>query len=258
MSADNCNEVWRIPSELEQPPPRSVRLTGVGIVYCLSAVASLLFGIGLSYHVVHDELQRQATNKSLVRRLATEGRETQATVTRLFTGLGYVVNYQYSVDGRSYNRGAFIAEEHWQSLQVGSPLAIHYLPADPGQAYPDGDPPSSQNHWVIVLSLAGMSLLFMFGFAAMFISPVLPQLRLLVRGLPARGIVTRCKEGNRGRHSGYFLYYDFQMPDGSQHQGREFSGSQIVQGSAVTVLYDPRRPGHNAVYPMETVRLRGI
>ncbi|HEY2469304.1 MAG TPA: DUF3592 domain-containing protein [Terracidiphilus sp.] len=256
MPADNSTEAWRISPELQQPIPRSVRLTGIGIVYCLSAVAFFLFGVGLSYRVVHDEFRRQATNASLARRLVTEGLETQATVTHLFTGMGYVVNYQYSVDGRSYERGAFIAEAHWQSLQAGSPLAIRYLPSDPGHAYPDGDPPSSQNHWSIVLPMSGMILLFMFGFAAIFISPVLSQRRLLTRGQAARGIVTRCKEGGKGRRSGYFLYYDFSMPDGSQHQGKTFSGSQLAQGSSVTLLYDPSRPRRNAIYPVETVRIR--
>ncbi len=255
MSVDSPNEVWRIPPELEQPLPRPVRLTGIGIVQCVFATACILFGLGMCFRVIHDELRREAENASLARSLADEGQETEATVTRLFTGMGHVVNYQYTVGGRSFSRGAFMTAEHWQSLQIGSPLTIRYLPSDPHQSYPESDSPDSQTHWSMVLPLAGMALFFMFSFAYVQLSAVLPKRRLLTRGRPARGIVTRCKDGNRGRRSGYFLYYEFQLPDGGQGQGKKFSGQPLAEGSTVTVLYNPDRPRRNTLYPMETVRL---
>jgi hypothetical protein len=255
MPADRSNDVWRLPPELEQPFPRPVRLSGIGITYCVIAAACIAAGAGIASHVIHDELRRDAENASLARGLAAEGQETDATVTRLFTGMGHVVNYEYTVDGHSYSKGAFITGEHWQSLQVGSPLPIRYLPSDPKESYPESDSPNSQTHWSVVLPLAGMALFFMFSFASVQLSAVLPKRRLLARGHPARGVVTRCKEGNRGRSSGYFLYYEFPLPDGGQDQGKKFSGQPLAEGSTVTVLYDPDRPRRNTLYPMETVRL---
>ena len=255
MPVDNPNEVWRIPPELEQPLPRPVRLTGMGIIYCVIAAACIAAGVGIASQAIHGELRRQAENASLAHSLAAEGEETEATVTRLFTGMGHVVNYQYTVDGHSFSRGAFITAEHWQSLQVGSPLTIRYLPSDPKQSYPESDPPNSQTHWTVTLPLAAMALFFMFSFAYVQLSAVLPKRSLLARGRPARGIVTRCKEGNRGRRSGYFWYYEFQLPDGAKCQGKKFSDSQLAEKSPVTVLYDPDRTQRNTLYPMETVRL---
>ena len=160
MSANNPNEIWKVPPELEQPLPRRVRLTGMGIVFCAVALGCIAFGIHLTAKVCFDELHREAANDSLTRRLTAEGRETEATVTRLWTGMmGHVVSFEYTIDGRSYERNAFIASEHWQSLQVGSSLTIRYLPSDPHQAYPVTDLPNSQNDWSISLPLAGMILL---------------------------------------------------------------------------------------------------
>ena len=57
------------------------------------------------------ELDREARNEALTRRLASEGRDTHATVTALFTGLGHVVSYEYFVNGQSYKKSVFITPE---------------------------------------------------------------------------------------------------------------------------------------------------
>lgn len=250
MSGDHTSEVWRIPPELDTPLPRHVRLSGTGITYCVLSLACIVFGMGMSARVVRSELGRQAANESLVRRMTAEGRETEATVTGLRTGLGYVVSYEYSVDDRKYEKNVFIASDHWQSLQVGSPLAIRYLPSDPAKSYPDRDPPNSQNHWSIVLPMAGVILLFMLGFAVIQILLVWPQLNLLSRGHPALGVVTQCRvsQGRRGR---YVLYYDFPLANGTKCQGKGFSQSRLAENATVTVLYDSNRPRRNALHPME-------
>jgi hypothetical protein len=163
--------------------------------------------------------------------------------------------YNYTVDSLSYKKCANTASEHWQQLEVGSSLTVRYLPSDPAMAYPDSDPPNSQNNWSMVLPTACMALGFMSLFAILYFSFVWPQFRLLARGKPARGVVTRCKEGSQRRMSGYFLYYDFPLPDGGQCQGKDFSSQPAAEGTIVTVLYDPNKPRRNDLYPMDTVRL---
>lgn len=255
MSADNLNEAWKVPPELECALPRPVRLSGTGITRCVIGVACILVGVGLAARVVGDELRREAANNTLARRLADEGRETQATVARLWSSMGFNgVGYDYSVDGRSYNRGANIAKEHWQTLQIGSFLPIHYLPSDPTQSYPDADPPNSQKHWLLVLPIACFSLGIFSLFAYTQVAVVLRARRLLAAGRPARGVVTRCR-ASQGRSGGYVVNYDFSLPDGSQCQGRKHSDSPLAEGSVITVLYNPDNPRRSAGYPMMTVRL---
>jgi len=259
MSADNSNEIWRIPPELEQPLPRRIRLSGTGVYNFVFAAASIVAGVAIANQPVQGELRRESQNQSLARSIAANGQEAEAKVTRLSTGLGiHGVGYDFTVDGRNYSGSAVMATSHWQSLQVGSPLAILYLPSDPAKSYPESDSPNSQTHWLLVLPIAGMALFFMFSFAAIQLAAVLPERRLLARGHSACGAVTRCNPGNKGRRSGYFLHYDFPLLDGSQCQGRKFSGQPMAEGSAVAVLYDPDRPRRSTLYPVESVRLAAV
>jgi hypothetical protein len=246
VPANDPNEVWRPPPELEQPLPRRVRLNGIGIAHCLVAVACLAFGVYEASQVINDELRRQAENESLTRQLAAEGQETVATVTHLYTALGHAVGFEYTIDGRQYKRGALISAEHWRSLHVGSPLTIRYMPSDPSKACPAADPPDSQNHWSTALPMAGMILFFMLSIAAGHLAALFPKRRLLARGQPVRGTVTRCRKGG-GR---YFLDYDFSLPDGRQCQGKAIRGQRGAEGSAVTVLYDRDQPRRNTIYPL--------
>lgn len=259
MLADNQDSSWSVPQALQQAPPRSVRLTWIGILYSVLSLASFAFGGWLTARLCIPELHRQAAHESLARRLDAEGRETEATVTGLVSGMAMNrVFYSYIVDGRSYKGGANLASEHWQALQVGATLAIRYLPSDPAQTSPVSDPPNSRNNWPLILPLLGIFLGFPLLFGALFFSFVWPQRRLLAGGDAARGVVTRCRSGSRRRMSGYFLYYEFPLPDGSQCRGRDFSGQPAAEGSTVTVLYDSRKPLRNALYPMETVKLAAI
>lgn len=259
MYADNTNESWSCPQELDRPLPRPVRLTGMGIYYCVMGLACIIAGVVLTAQLCIPELHRQAENDSLTRRLTAEGIETEATVTRLWTALGRDrVNYDYTVDGRDYHSGSYIASQHRQQLQVGSPLAIRYLPSDPTKTCPEADPPNSGNNWSIVLPMTCLPLGFMSLFAFVHLSAVWPLFRLLARGKPARGVVTRSKVGSRRRMSGYFLYYDFPLPYGGLCRGKDFSVQPVAEGSTVTVLYDPNKPLRNGLYPMDTVRLAAI
>lgn len=254
MFAASTEQSWAVPPELGQPVPRRVKLSGTGIAYCVIALACLAFGIVMATRLVKPELDREAANDALARRLASEGRDSYGTVTALFTGLGHVVSYQYVVDGQSYKKSVFITLEHWNALQPGSRLPIHYLPSDPAESSPAADPPNLQKHWNMVFPMTGMVLFFMISFAAIQLRAVLPRRRLLSRGSPARGTVTGCR-ASQGRSGGYIVRYTFELPDGTVCQGKARRGSELSENSSVTVLYDPSRPRRNTLYPMETVKL---
>lgn len=251
MSVDKTAEGWSVPPELEHPVPRRLRLDGLGVVHCLIAMGCLAAaGFGI-HRIVGDELRRQAENETLTRELATAGRETDATITDLRIAMGkHWVGFDYTIDGRDYMRGAPITPEHWQALEVGSPLAIRYLPSDPSQSSPVADPPDSQNNWSETLPLAGMLLFFMLSFAAIHLSILFPKRSLLKRGRPARGIVTLCKEGSKAGTRGFLIDYDFSLPDGSLCHGKAFRRYEEEEGSAVTVLYDIHRPQRSILYPL--------
>lgn len=250
MPVNESDRAWSIPPELEQPLPRRLRLDSVGILHCVLGVACLAFGIYETPQIIKPELRRQAENESPTRQLNAEGRETEGTVTEMFSAMGPVIFFKYTVDGRNYGGGAPIASNHWRSLQIGSPLTVRYLPSDPSKSAPADDLPNSQNNWDIVLPLCGMMWFFMLSFAAINLSALFPKHRLLRRGRPARGIVTCCKEGSKYGNSGFFVDYDFPLPDGSLGHGKAFRRYEEEEGSAVTVLYDIHRPQRSILYPL--------
>jgi hypothetical protein len=255
MNPGDMTEAWSAPPELERSLPRAVRLNGMGILNCAIGLALLVVGLGLAAQAVNGELRREAESATRVRRMASEGREAVAVVTGLRNGLGYVVQYDYSVDGRTFRKNVFVTEAHWESLAVGSPLAIRYLVSDPSESYAEANPPNLQQHWAMVLPMAAVALFFMCSFAAGQLSVVWFERRLLGVGTVARGVVTHCIK-SRSRRGGFVVRYEFQLADGSQGEGKEHRASQLEENSAITVLYDARRPQRSGIYPMETVSVR--
>ena len=69
-----------------------------------------------------------------MRRLATEGTETTGTVTRklLFRRNRCQIKYSYhDAFGREHHHASFVSRELYDSLEVGSPVEIVYLPSRP-------------------------------------------------------------------------------------------------------------------------------
>jgi hypothetical protein len=105
-------------------------LVGFGIGGHVSAlIPVLLIGYAL-YAVVRRGFE--------MRRLATEGVETSGTVTRkvTFRGRGshrrYQITYAYhDAFGREHSRRSVVSRELYDSLEVGSPVTVVYLPDRP-------------------------------------------------------------------------------------------------------------------------------
>ena len=208
----------------------------------------------MTIHTVTEDLRRHTENESRIRRLMAEGRDTEAEVTGVSSGGVY---YRYAIDGRKYGAYAAIASESSHKPQVGSSLTVRYLPSDPAHAYPSAHPQSRADDQFIVWLMPCLFLAFPLAFAALQLSFVWPQHRLLAGGHASRAVVTRCRV-SQGRSAGYVFYYEFPVPDGGLCQGKGFSGSPLAEGSVVTILYNPNNPRRNAPYPMDTVRLAGI
>jgi hypothetical protein len=239
-------------AELDRPLPRPVRLTGAGIVYCFFGSALIVFLAAVITNQVTKDLRKQAAIELLVHRIAADHRETEATVTRLWSGIGRQgVVYHYNVDGRSYDAHSDIASEHWQTLQVGFSLGVSYLAIDPSHAYPSADPPHLESLWWMSYPFDGFFLLF----GAWLLSTVWREGRLLARGCVSRAVVTRC-EATRGRGGVvYIFYYEFPLPTGGLCRDKSEMGRPLPAGSPVTVLYDPDNPRRNSPYPMGLVKV---
>jgi len=252
MSPSNPLDNWTPPAELVRPLPRPVRNTARGIGSLLLAL--VVFAAGIPATVLLGRLfQRQQADS---RRLAAEGRETQGAVSRLWhTGSKsdqLHVAYRFTANRQEFSGDALVGRQHWNQLEIGAPIAVRYLPADPARNYPSADPPSAVPPWVayLVLLLAAV-------YAEIRFFNLNRARRLLARGRPAPALVTRSESrGQARRGAAYTLCYEYQLPDGGTRQVTRHTNRQPQPaGSVFCVLCDPNNPRRHIVYPSRLVKL---
>lgn len=238
---------WRPPGEIAGQGPRAVRLTGCGIA--LMILSLLMFAGAIAVDVF---LSRKAARESATRAALDSGSvETQATVTRHWRTGGKsdtpMIAYRFEHGGRIYHGSTSVPRAMWSELQMGSPIAVRFVPTEPEINHPSDWAVEVMPRWTPV------------GVASIFaLTGVLPmimvrrQTRLLSDGRAAPARVT----GFRRVKQAYTILYEFPLPGGGTRKGR--GGRVRIEpqtGSLVTVLYDPENPKRNAPYPLELARI---
>jgi len=238
---------WRAPSEVAGSGPREVRLKGrgkflIGVDVFLLA-GGLVLGAFLSRQMTQQTAQRSALDASHV--------ETHATVTRHWRSGDKsdtpMVAYRFEYDGRIYHGSTSAPQQEWKDLEVGSPIAVQFVPANPMVNHPSAWNMQVMPKWAPWITPAP---LLAAGLLPIFI--VQRDKRLLRDGRAAPARVT----GHRRVKGGVALLYEFPLPDGKVQKGR---GGQTRTppevGSIVTVIYDSENPKRNSPYPLELARV---
>jgi len=78
---------------------------------------------------------------------------------------------------------------------------------------------------------------------------------LLQYGQPAAGLVVTDNRGKRIPKYGWVTGYEFQLPDGSMRKGTTQRDRTYMKGHTVCVLYDPKRPRRNGIYPLRMAEI---
>ena len=73
---------------------------------------------------------------------------------------------------------------------------------------------------------------------------------LLQYGQAAAGLVTTNNSGKQRPKYGWVTGYEFQLPDGSMRKGTTQRDRTWMRGQTVCILYDPKRPRRNGIYPL--------
>ena len=236
------------PRPLMQSRPRDVTLTGAG--RALVTIAMLLLaaavGVGLA---MHGEAQRQASNR---RALVEDGVFATSEVTRLWSSGDdrRRVEYRFVVDGRPYSARARVSAERRRTLQVGSPLPVRYVPADPRLNDLGGTPRGGLPVWLSVVTAGGIG-----GAGLLCLLVIARQRRLLTDGHVAPAIVT-AHHRQRSQHGTHrSLTFQFPLLSGRVASGKSGTSSKPPDvGSVICVVYDPDRPSRNRVYPLALVK----
>jgi hypothetical protein len=255
MDSTNLSKLWdgwTPPEGLNRSRPRPVVLNGRGIMLHVLAVLMLLGGVAGAVWIARESRRQQAQARLMV----AEGRETAGVVTRLWRSGGksdeHRVAYRFAVDGLDRNGHANLGSGYWNSLRVGSPITVRYLPSAPARNFPAAQPPSPTPSWMALL-VGGMGLLA----GGLLPLQVRRQRHLLEDGRPAPAVVTRQRRWHTQHGTQNTVYYQFALPDGGIRRGRANVHGKSMPGvdSVICVLYDPDNPRRSAPYPLCTVKL---
>jgi hypothetical protein len=236
------------PPRVTYSRPRDVELTAAG--RALVGLAALLVVAAVAAGLLmQGEAVRQAANR---RALVETGVMVSGEVTRLWRSGddGRRVEYRFEAGGRVYSGRARVSEARRRTLQVGSPIPVRYVPANPAVHDLGSTPRGGRPVWLPAVVFAALAA----GGAACLVA-VARQRRLLMDGRLAPAVVTghKTQKTQHGTHRS--LMFDFVLPSGRVESGRSAtSKAPPAVGTALCVVYDPDHPRRHRVYPFPLVR----
>jgi len=227
-----------IPRELTGPLPRKVRLSKNGNRMAIAAVVMFALGIVLTLWIGVDRVQHLLHRAALRR----DGRTTVGQIRRVWSSSRSMktrVSYTFAVNGVLFVGDELVPHHLAVGLEDSDPLAIRYLPSNPAVNHPAAWEWSVDSDTFVVPILCTGLVLFLF--TALHL-----ERRLVVKGLPAVGEITKCAPAKRG---GFSVNFDFRTEDGSVTKGSGWSSGRREIGERVCVLYLPENPKRNLSYP---------
>jgi hypothetical protein len=174
-----------LPPALLKSAPRQVEVNAVGAT--MLVIAAVLIAAGMWGGI---ELTRWAeTSQRRVSLFASERIVTAGDVIQLRRGGDdndrVTAHYRYAARGRELTGSTRLRREERDKYQVGSPVAVWYLPTEPEASWLDGYSPRLQPAWpgTVVPLACGVS-------AMALIVAVRRQAKLLTHGRPGLATVT--------------------------------------------------------------------
>jgi hypothetical protein len=247
MDANPNPQIWEPPRELQRSLPRPVRLKPAGVFYAVFGVFFLLAAIGIGWVT---DVQGKAWD-----RVEQQGETTGAAITRLWIAGGKsstpMVSYRFMAGSTEIAGKSSVSQKIWNRLHAGDSLAIRYVALAPNLNHPTQGASAPAPAWLVFSVILWPTFVFW--------TIVYRQRRLLSLGAPVRGTATEIKPerlGRGGRGKKFRVLCSF-TPAGQQAMTATFyRRTAPAVGTEVCLLYDPDNPRRNAVYPLETVKVR--
>ena len=243
------NEAWQPPAELIGSTPRKMKWTKTGRVNLYVCAAVVLFGFLIVAAFFGNYLGDQ--------QLKTEAKETAGSVTRKWTQSGrattvyHFVAYSFSVGGQTFQGNSHVPNPQWQKLSTGSTLPVQYVPWNPSNnraaiAFES----QSMPYWVPLL-------VFVLWLGSIYLAAfdVRKEKALLMYGQTAAGLILTDNSRKRIPKYGWVTGYEFQLPDGTMRKGSVQRDRTWFKGETVCILYDPKHPRRNRIYPLRMTEI---
>jgi hypothetical protein len=165
-------------------------------------------------------------------------------------GPSWYLHYEFTVAGQLFGGTVEVPRGQWEAAQVGQPVEVVYLPADP--ALNRGGPPlwQTEQFTPTAIGLAAWTgaLCCLIG----GIRSIRCKVQLIAEGSPALGLIDHVEigQGRKGRRFIRFLRYSFLIDEGGTRSVRHaelrpsvlYHPGEVSPGDLVLVVYDPSNP----------------
>ena len=253
MQSESGQSSPEIPAALLQPTPRNVRLNVKGVAVVVVAFVLLVGGLW-----VESGLYRRARRSHAIL--------TLFEFERLVTGAQVIaveergrgdnrrsrIRYRYAVKGQEYS-GSAVHTGDLDGYRAGSPIAVWYLPSEPGESWIDGDVPhleSSRPAYAVFGACGAVALCLIF--------MVKRQSALLTYGRPALAVIRTVEKRRSDKGTHWRVHYEWTLLSGATRTGRYTDNRKQPPpvGSVIPIVYDRDQPQRNNRYPMSFVSVR--
>jgi hypothetical protein len=236
----SINAMAAAPSELTGGLPRKVRLNSspdakFGLTVVLIFFVGGLLTIGWLCYDDVKQFQRRAVLRIDCR--VVVGEVTGFSIAR-YAPTG--VSYRFIVHGVTYS-GEAKEPSGGTSLEKADKIPIRFLPANPAINHPDAWEWSAAVWWlydaleIFLTAMGGLA------FAALW-----RDRQLAREGKVAAGVVTSCIPNDRR----FDVEYEFYTWDDLLMKGKSDCADEYGAGARVWILYLPRKPRRNHMYPL--------
>ena len=259
MPRRNALDSSGVPAVLLRAAPRDVRVNASGGIVLIVAAAVAVAGIWLGI-VLGRAAARAERHVGL---FASERIVAAGDVIQLQKrgddddddddSYRITVHYRYTARGQELMGQTTLRRAERDRYAVGSPVAVWYLPSEPGQSWLDGYAPRAQPSWpaTAVPIACGVT-------AIVLIQLVRRQTKLLAYGRPAMATVTKIEKKRTDKGTFWMVHYEWTTLSGATRTGKYHHGKKDLPaiGAEIPIVYDRDNSFRHSKYPMSLVTIR--
>ena len=241
-----------LPAALLRPTPRHVRLNASGATVVIVAGLLLAGGVWAEVHL----RQRAHISEAQAAQFNSERKVSGAQVTSIERRRGESerrrrITYQYAANGQEYTGSTTLRPRDLEAYQVGSPIAVWYLPSEPSASWIDGDTPNVQPAWPGLAVFGGCGLV-----ALCLMLLVKRQSNLLTYGRPALAIVRKVEKKKSDKGAYWRVQYEWTLLSGATRTGQYTQHKSPPEvGATIPIVYDRDQPSRSRKYPLSLVTI---
>lgn len=243
-----------LPPALLKATPRCVRVNTSGGAMLVTAVALVVVGIWGGITLTRQaEIAERHLGLFASERIVTAGDVTQLRKRGGGNDHRIIAHYRYTARGQELTGATTLRRAEREHYTVGQPVAVWYLPSEPGQSWLDGYAPRPEASWpaTAVPIACGVT-------ALVLIQLVRRQSNLLAHGRPAMATVTKVEKKRSDKGTYWMVHYEWTALSGATRAGKYHHGKKHVPaiGALIPIVYDKDNSFRHSKYPMAFVNVK--